>query len=60
MLESLGLKDRKNFVEYHLVPAISGGYVRQLYPEKPNHPRQKYLLTTKGVLLYNMWRDSGK
>ena len=53
MLEGVGLKDRMNFIEYNLNPAISEGFVRMLYPEKPHHPRQKYLLTTKGILLYN-------
>ena len=53
MLEGVGLKDRKNFLEYHLTPAISEGYVRLLYPDKPRHPRQKYLLTVKGLALYN-------
>ena len=52
MLEGVGLKDRKNFLEYHLVPAISEGYVCLLYPDKPRHPRQKYLLTVKGQILY--------
>ena len=52
MLEGVGLKDRKNFLEYHLVPAISEGYVCLLYPDKPRHPRQKYLLTLKGQMLY--------
>ena len=52
MMELKGLKDRKNFIEYHLNPAISEGFVRLLYPDKPRHPRQKYLLTAKGVLLY--------
>ena len=53
MLEDIGLKDRKNFLEYHLAPAISEGYVQLLYPDKPRHPRQKYLLTVKGLALYN-------
>ena len=53
MLEGVGLTDRKNFLEYHLTPAISEGYVRLLYPDKPRHPRQKYLLTVKGLALYN-------
>ena len=52
MMELKGLKDRKNFIEYHLNPAISEGFIRLLYPDKPRHPRQKYLLTEKGVLLY--------
>ena len=53
MLERVGLKDRMNFLEYNLNPSISEGYVRLLYPDKPHHPRQKYLLTVKGSLLYN-------
>ena len=53
MLEGVDLKDRKNFIEYNLNPAITEGFVRMLYPDKPHHPRQKYLLTKKGVLLYN-------
>lgn len=53
MLEGLGLKDRMNFLEYNLNPALAEGYVRLLYPDKPHHPRQKYLLTVKGLALYN-------
>ena len=52
MLEAVGLKDRKNFLEYSLSPAISEGYVRMLYPDSPRHPRQKYLLTAKGLAAY--------
>ena len=48
----IGLKDRENFMEYSLNPALSEGYIRLLYPDKPRHPRQKYLLTVKGMMLY--------
>ena len=54
MMELKGLKDRKNFIEYHLNPAISEGFVSMLYPDKPRHPRQKYLLTAKGISLYKV------
>lgn len=47
------LKERKNFVEYHLEPALKDKFVRRKYPDRPNHPRQKYLLTTKGLALYH-------
>lgn len=47
------LKERKNFVEYHLEPALKDKFVRRKYPDRPNHPRQKYLLTTKGLTLYH-------
>lgn len=51
ILASLNLRDRKNLLEYYLVPAQTGGFVALLYPEKPRHPRQKYLLTVKGLAL---------
>ena len=53
LMKRVGLKHRLNFIEYHLNPAISEGYVRLLYPKSPRHPRQKYLLTVKGLALYN-------
>ena len=53
LMEKVGLKHRPNFIEYHLNPAISEGYIRLLYPQSPRHPRQKYLLTVKGLALYN-------
>jgi len=31
--------------------------VRMLYPESPKHPRQKYLLTVKGIGWYNSKND---
>ena len=30
---------------------MNEGYVRMLYPDSPRHPRQKYLLTVKGLML---------
>lgn len=57
MLVTLGLKDRENFLANYLNPAISEGYIRLLYPGSPRHPRQKYLLTAKGMELYNAHND---
>ena len=51
MLEAIGLKNRESFMDVYLNPAISEGYVRLLYPHSPRHPRQKYLLTAKGLAL---------
>lgn len=53
MLTAMGLKDRENFMEKYLSPAIKEGFVAMLYPDNPKHPRQKYLLTVKGLALYN-------
>ncbi len=51
ILELLNLKDRKNLLEYYVVPAQANGFVTLLYPDKPRHPRQKYVLTVKGMAL---------
>ena len=60
MMELTGLKDRKNFLEYTLNPAIADGFIRMLYPESPRHPRQKYLLTGKGQELYYKMHKTNK
>ena len=53
MMGEAGLKDRVSFLNLYLNPAIKEKYARMLYPDKPNHPRQKYLLTVKGQALYH-------
>ena len=53
MMEALSLKGRDNFLKVYLNPAIDEQYVRLLYLNSPRHPRQKYLLTVKGLALYN-------
>ncbi|MBO4739443.1 MAG: Fic family protein [Bacteroidales bacterium] len=53
MMANLNLKGRDNFINLYLSPAIAEGYIRMLYPQSPRHPRQKYLLTVKGLSLYN-------
>lgn len=49
------IKHRPSFVENYIKPAISEGIVKLLHEDKPNHPRQKYLLTIKGNLLHNSY-----
>lgn len=53
MMDLLGLKDRVSFKKTSLSPSIAQGFVTMLYPDKPNSPRQKYLLTTKGLKAYH-------
>lgn len=53
IMDKIGMKHRPNFIDNYLSPAIADGYIRLLYPDKPRHPRQKYLLTVKGLALYN-------
>lgn len=59
MMDALTLKGRENFLNLYLNPAVSKGYVRLLYPESPRHPRQKYLLTAKGLTVYNVFKGNG-
>ena len=51
MMEAVGLKNRPNFMDYSLTPAIREGFVCMKYPANPHHPRQRYLLTIKGMML---------
>lgn len=53
MLAAMNLKDRENFMANYLNPAIKEGFVSMLYPNNPKHPRQRYLLTVKGLAVYN-------
>lgn len=53
ILEFLNLRDRKNLIEYYITPAQDNGFVSLLYPDKPHHPRQKYVLTVKGLALFS-------
>ena len=53
IMTSICLKDRKNISVLYLNPAIQEGYVRRLYPNSLHHPKQKYLLSVKGLTLYN-------
>lgn len=57
MMDALELKGRDNFLNLYLKPAINEGYIRLLYPVSPRHPRQRYLLTAKGMVLYNAHND---
>lgn len=45
-------KDRMSFLENHLNPALRSRFLRRKYPNSPNLPRQRYLLTLKGQMLY--------
>ncbi len=60
MLSAMDLHDRKSFVQIYLTPAMESGFVTLLYPDKPQHPRQKYLLTVKGSAIYHELQNGKK
>ena len=53
IMEKMKLKHRPTFIANYLTPAIQGGFVTPLYPNNSKHPRQKYLLTAKGLAVFN-------
>ena len=53
LIKGLELKDRKNFKNKYLRPAIEAGWVISLYPNIHNHPRQQYFLSEEGLRLLN-------
>ena len=46
-------KSKWYFKKHIIQPAMIEGYVEMTYPDSPNHPKQKYRLTTKGIALKN-------
>lgn len=46
----MDLRDKSNFLENYLYPAIGLKLVEPLYPQ-PKHPKQKYYLTEQGKSL---------
>lgn len=42
LMEALNLKNRHNFLDNYLTPAIEGGLLTPIFPNQPRHPRQKY------------------
>jgi hypothetical protein len=42
IMEYLELKDKKNFRDRYLLPLIEKQVLNMIYPDKPNHPEQKY------------------
>lgn len=49
LMEKVGLKHRPTFLGNYINPALDAGFIEMLYPDKPNHPKQKYLLSEKGL-----------
>lgn len=53
LMASLSLKGRDNFLNLYLKPTMAQGIAKELYPDSPRHPRQRYLLTVRGLTIYN-------
>ena len=51
LLYKQAYKSKWYFKKHTIQPALLEGYVEMIYPDKPNHPKQKYRLTAKGIAL---------
>ena len=51
LMKKLKMTSRRYVRINILNPAIDGGYVFRSYPDKPNHPKQRYYLSEKGLKL---------
>lgn len=57
VMGTMSLKSSGSFHKTYLDPAINDGYVAKLYPDKPTHKEQAYLLTERGL---KTWKKSRK
>ena len=49
LMEALSASSRRTFVRQIVNPFMEASLIELTHPENPRHPKQKYLLTEKGV-----------
>jgi hypothetical protein len=55
--DSLGLKDKKNFQDKYLSPALVEGLIEMTVPDKPKSSNQGYRLSSEGAELKRLLED---
>lgn len=50
---NLSPKSRRLFKEQYINQALEKGLIVMTHPESPRHPKQKYKLTEKGIIVLN-------
>lgn len=56
----LALRSDDFFRVSYILPALESGYIEMTFPDSPNHPNQRYRLTTKGIVLKKKLHKSKK
>lgn len=56
-LGKLPCRSRGTLEREYIKPAIEQGYVTMLYPKNPRHPKQKYMLTEKGIIVLKSLKE---
>lgn len=57
LTELCGFKDPKHFREDYMYAALEEGAIERLYPDTPNHPKQKYRLTEAALAWKKVWEN---
>lgn len=58
LLYKQAYKSKWYFKKHTIQPTLLEGYVEMIYPDKPNHPKQKYRLTAKGIALKDALKNN--
>lgn len=45
IMSKMGFKHRTSFRKNYFLPTLEDDAIEPMYPEQPNHPKQKYRLT---------------
>ena len=54
IMSNMGFKHRTSFRENYFLPTLEDGAIEPMYPEQPNHPKQRYRLTEAAIT----WKKS--
>jgi len=58
--QKLDLKSDDYFRTNYIIPSLEAGVIEMKFPDNPNHPQQRYMLTTKGEALKKELKKSTK
>ena len=54
IMSNMGFKHRTSFRKNYFLPTLEDGAIEPMYPEQPNHPKQRYRLTESAIA----WKKS--
>jgi len=58
--QKLDLKSDDYFRTNYIIPSLEAGVIEMTFPDNPNHPQQRYMLTTKDESLKKVLKKSTK
>ena len=49
IMSNMGFRHRTSFRKNYFLPTLEDGAIEPMYPEQPNHPKQRYRLTESAI-----------